>query len=422
MATSLEGAGRDQKLPAPEPAGVDTTLTSTPSGEQSLTTGIHVVTSVFLVVTGAAAAGRPLDAAAAGIAACVAFGFAYFFGSSLWRDWPRGGQYAWLAVLTVLWLALMTLTTVGVYLVITLYFVYMRVFDDWRGILAVAASTALSIAWQIPNGLTPGAVLGPASAALVVVAIYYAFRAVARVNVERQRLIDQLVATRGELADTQRRAGVAAERERIAHEIHDTVAQGLSSIQMLLYAADRDLQATGLDEAAAEPVARRMAQARRTAAENLAEARAMIAALQPAALTRTSLESALRRVAESFAESGGVGIDVDVDGDARQLPMTVEAAILRIAQGALGNVVKHADASACRVTLGFAPDELRLDVVDNGKGFDPEDVAARVGHVGLDAIRRRAADVGGELSIESRPGGPTALSVAIPAAGSADEE
>ena len=191
---------------------------------------------------------------------------------------------------------------------------------------------------------------------------------------------------------------------------------------MLLYAADRDLQATGLDEAAAEPVARRMAQARRTAAENLAEARAMIAALQPAALTRTSLESALRRVAESFAESGGVGIDVDVDGDARQLPMTVEAAILRIAQGALGNVVKHADASACRVTLGFAPDEVRLDVVDNGKGFDPEDVAARVGHVGLDAIRRRAADVGGELSIESRPGGPTALSVAIPAAGSADEE
>ena len=108
-----------------------------------------MVTSVFLVVTGAAAAGRPLDAAAAGIAACVAFGFAYFFGSSLWRDWPRGGQYAWLAVLTVLWLALMTLTTVGVYLVITLYFVYMRVFDDWRGILAVAASTALSIAWQL---------------------------------------------------------------------------------------------------------------------------------------------------------------------------------------------------------------------------------------------------------------------------------
>ena len=143
----------------------------------------------------------------------------------------------------------------------------------------------------------------------------------------------------------------------------------------------------------------------------------MIAALLPAALSETSLESAMTRMADNFAATGGVDVSVDVEGDAQQLPMKVEAALLRIAQGAMGNVVKHAHASKARVTVTYAPDEVRVDVVDNGDGFDVEAVEnkpAGLGHIGLSAMRRRAEELGGEVVIESTPGSGTAVSVSVP--------
>ena len=97
--------------------------------------------------------------------------------------------------------------------------------------------------------------------------------------------------------------------------------------------------------------------------------------------------------------------------------MRVEAGLLRIAQGAVSNVVNHAEASAARITLTYAPEEVRLDVVDNGRGFDVDAQGLKpsgLGHLGLDAMRSRAAELGGELVVESAPGGPTALSVAVP--------
>ena len=159
-----------------------------------------------------------------------------------------------------------------------------------------------------------------------------------------------------------------------------------------------------------------MALARQTAADNLSEARAMIAALQPATLSKTSLEGALHRVAESF-----VGIDwvITVDGQERQLPMKTEAGLLRIAQGAMGNVSKHAAASRCAVTLTYSDDEIRLDVVDDGIGFDPVAVADRpagLGHIGINAMRQRAAELGGSFEVDSQPGDGTAVAVAIPVA------
>lgn len=97
--------------------------------------------------------------------------------------------------------------------------------------------------------------------------------------------------------------------------------------------------------------------------------------------------------------------------------MRVEAGLLRIAQGAVGNVVKHSGASMARVTLTFAPDEVRLGVVDNGQGFDVDALPERpsgLGHLGLDAMRTRARELGGELIIESAPSGSTALSIVVP--------
>ncbi|KQB83427.1 sensor histidine kinase [Corynebacterium lowii] len=386
-------------------------------GESSLTNGIHVLTAVLLIVTVSASVQLDLQFAVINVVICALFAFLYFFGSELWEGWPPIAQFSWLLGLSGLWVLMLPLADVGVYLLLSLFFLYMRVLDDYRGIVAVVVATVVAIAAQIPKGITVGAVMGPAVSALVVVAIYYAFRTLWQVSTERQELIEQLMATRTQLAASEHAAGMAAERQRIAHEIHDTVAQGLSSIQMLLHAAERDLGETGLSEHDAAPVRTRIDQARRTASENLAEARAMIAALQPAGLSSTSLEGALRRVATSFGASVEMDIEVDVEGEVYDLPMKTEAVLLRISQGAVGNVVKHSQASRARITVSYEEGEVRLDVVDNGRGFDPQAVAQRpagLGHVGLDAMRRRAAEVGGTLTVESEPGAGTAMSVAIP--------
>ena len=134
----------------------------------------------------------------------------------------------------------MTVSPVAVYWVFVLFFVALRAFDNWVGYAWVVACLGISIAMQIPAGLTLGGIMGPALSAVVVVAIAYAFDTITRVSRERQQLIDELLATRDRLADTERAAGVAQERERLAHELHDTVAQNLSSIQMLLHSAEQD--------------------------------------------------------------------------------------------------------------------------------------------------------------------------------------
>jgi len=318
---------------------------------------------------------------------------------------------------TAVWVADMTVSPVAVYWVFVLFFVALRAFDNWVGYAWVVACLAISIAMQIPAGLTLGGIMGPALSAVVVVAIAYAFDTITRVSRERQQLIDELLATRDRLADTERAAGVAQERERLAHELHDTVAQNLSSIQMLLHSAEQDVRASGLPEGVAQVPLRKMETARRAASNNLAETRAMIAALAPAPLTESSLRDALARVAGDFGEAGGLDIEVEVDGEAVPLPMRVEAGLLHIAQGAVSNVVNHAEASVARITLTYAPDEVRLDVVDNGRGFDVNAQGLKpsgLGHLGLDAMRSRAAELGGKLEIESAPGGPTALTVAVP--------
>lgn len=383
--------------------------------------GVHILTSVLLVAALASSVRLPFGEAVLNLLLCSLFALLYFVGSVNLPRWRESTQLVWLFGLTGVWIADMLIAPVGIYLLFTLFFVYLWVMDDLRGVLSVLFATAVAVIVQIPNGLSVGGVMGPAASAVVTLAIHWAFRTLTRISREREELIHQLMATRTQLAETEHAAGVAAERQRLAHEIHDTVAQGLSSIQMLLHAAERELQATGLGrEQLAGPLGR-ITLARSVAADNLGEARAMIAALQPASLSQTSLTGALERLAGNFGQAGGVDIDVDVDtgGNGGQLPMKTEAALLRIAQGALGNVVKHAEATRCRVTVTYGPGEVRLDVVDDGRGFDPAAVAERpagLGHVGLDAMRRRAAELGGTLEVEASPGAGTAVSAWIPLA------
>ena len=231
---------------------------------------------------------------------------------------------------------------------------------------------------------------------------------------DRQALILDLLATREELAAASREAGTLAERERLAREIHDTVAQGLSSIQMLLHAAERDVD----DERTRE----KLRLARETAAENLGETRRFIRELTPPSLDEQTLPAALRRLADAVNEQAqqsgsATRVEFRTSGDAVMLPMAVDATLLRIAQGSLANVLRHSDADRGEVTLSYLGDEVALDVVDDGVGFDPR--AAQREEVdgiafGLRAMRQRAERQGGSIEIESAPGEGTAVSVRIP--------
>lgn len=384
---------------------------------RALDSGITVLAVCLMLVSFGALARMPLNSALLHIVLTAAFAFLLFYGMVEMYRWGMWGRVAWMLGATAVWVADMTVSPVAVYWVFVLFFVALRTFDNWVGYAWVVVCLGIAIAMQIPAGLTLGGIMGPALSAVVVVAISYAFDTITRVSRERQQLIDELLATRDRLADTERAAGVAQERERLAHELHDTVAQNLSSIQMLLHSAEQDVRASGLPEDKAQVPLRKMETARRAASNNLAETRAMIAALAPAPLTESSLRDALARVAGDFGEAGGLDIGVEVDGEAVPLPMRVEAGLLRIAQGAVSNVVNHAEASIARITLTYAPEEVRLDVVDNGRGFDVNAQGLKpsgLGHLGLDAMRSRAAELGGKLEIESAPGGPTALTVAVP--------
>ncbi|MGD7003510.1 sensor histidine kinase [Corynebacterium halotolerans] len=402
---------------APAPGGGDEVRAREFGGEISLRSGIHVLTSVLLVVALGVSVRLPLSAAVINLVLCSLFAFTYFFGAMWWNQWGQKAQLAWVTALTVLWVFQLPVGPVAVYLVFPLFFLYLQIIGGIGGVVAVVVTTAVAILTQVPAGLTVGGVMGPGVSALVTLAINYAFTKLARANRERQDLIDQLMATRSELAETQHAAGVVAERQRIAHEIHDTLAQGLSSIQMLLHVAESELTDSPLSDADRAAPLERIRLARSTAAENLSEARAMIAALQPAALSTASLDGALQRIAANHGAASGLDIEVDVDGANRQLAMKEEAALLRIAQGAVANVVTHAAAVRCRISLSYGVDEVRLDVVDDGCGFDPADVANRpagLGHVGLAAMRQRAEELGGVLEVESAPGAGTAISVALP--------
>ncbi len=183
---------------------------------------------------------------------------------------------------------------------------------------------------------------------------------------ERRELIGQLQATREELGAAHREAGVMAERERMAAEIHDTLAQGFTSILMLLQAAEPRI---GTDPAEAR---RQVGLAARTARENLAEARALVAAVPPAALGDASLDEAIRRLGDRLGEELDLDAECVVSGEPRRLDARSEVVLLRAAQEGLANVRKHAKASRVRVELAYGAAAVCLEIRDDGAGFDPD--------------------------------------------------
>lgn len=222
----------------------------------------------------------------------------------------------------------------------------------------------------------------------------------------RGELIAELDATRDELAEANHTAGVMAERERMAREIHDTLAQGMTSIVMLAQAAQAEL-------AAGRPTGK-LAAIEDTARENLAEARALVAAFTPVALTESPLTEVLHRQAERFGAETGVTVRVELDlpdEEVAALPASQQVVLLRAAQEALANVRKHAAATQVVIRLGAADGRVAIEIADDGRGFEPGGVT---GGFGLAAMRGRVEDSGGTVSVDSSPGHGTRIQVLVP--------
>ncbi|WP_073948384.1 sensor histidine kinase [Streptomyces kebangsaanensis] len=371
---------------------------------------LYALFAGLLALAAVRAPGAATVAAALGTGAVFAWGV---LSPAVRRS--RRAAAVWLAVLSAAWLVLLALSPEALWAAFPLYFLHLHLLPVRWSLPAVAATAAAAIAGFVGHGgqVTAGAFIGPLLGAAVAVATVLGYEALYRESERRRELIEELVATRAELAHAERAAGTLAERERLAREIHDTLAQGLSSIQLLLRAAQRALPD-------GSPAAAHIEQARATAQDNLAEARRFVHALTPPDLERGSLAGALERLCSGAAAPPRVRFSVS--GTPVELPTPYEVALLRIAQSALGNARRHAHAHRAEITLSFMDTAVALDVVDDGAGFDPEAVGAAVrrpggavdGGFGLPAMRSRAEALGGTFTVESAPGQGTAVAVTLP--------
>jgi signal transduction histidine kinase len=207
------------------------------------------------------------------------------------------------------------------------------------------------------------------------------------------------------LFERSRELSILEERNRLARELHDSVAQTMLGAAVTAEAALRSLDR---EDAGAR---RQVAQVAELVRSAVAELRALVFELRPADLEEEGLAPAIRKHADVLARVHGVRIEVDADCDRRLEPRT-EQGLFRIAQEALGNAVKHANAQTVRVRLALANGTLALRVTDDGRGFEP-DAAARRGRLGLVSMRERADRLGGELVIESAPGAGTCVSLDV---------
>jgi len=243
-------------------------------------------------------------------------------------------------------------------------------------------------------------------------------------SAKRAQMIDELAEANAKLAAAlrenaglhaqllaqAREAGVLDERQRMAGEIHDVLAQGLTGIVTQLEAADA---------AAARPAdwRRHLDTAKQLARESLSEARRSVRALRPQNLDAAALPEAIGEVVDGWSERNGVAVELITTGAARPLLPEIETTLLRTAQEALANVARHANAGRVALTLSYMEDMVTLDVRDDGAGFDPAvpPVPSDHGGYGLAAMRERLLRIAGTLDIESEPGGGTALSACVPA-------
>ena len=295
----------------------------------------------------------------------------------------------------------------------------------WR-LLGVTATAILSATWQ--TGGLPAPTLPAIATYLLIIAVTVIlvslFSAIGELtaaqSARRKRVIAELAEANRRLEETlaenaglqaqvlaqAREAGVLDERQRMAGEIHDTLAQNLAGIITQLEAAEQTSRS-------GEEWRRHLGQARALARESLGAARRSVQALRPEPLERQPLPEAIAELADGWAAANPVEVRFEATGSPRPLLDDIESALFRVAQESLANVARHARAARVGLTLSYMDDVVLLDVRDDGVGFAP-DAGAGQGF-GLRAMEQRLRRVAGALEIESAPGAGTAINASVPA-------
>lgn len=217
------------------------------------------------------------------------------------------------------------------------------------------------------------------------------------IAVERARLFNRSV-----------QVGALEERNRLAREIHDTLAQGLAGIALQLETADAMLE----DHPDLKPVRQNLQRALKMTRASLDEVRRSVLDLRAAPLENRTLAEALRALADSFRAKWNLRVNFGAVGEARPLPVQVETGLYRVAQELLTNAQKHANASTVSLDLITTPDYVQLRVTDDGEGFDPAQPVQ--GRFGLIGANERVKLLGGKLEIQSSPGSGTQVEVTVP--------
>ncbi|MFE4752150.1 sensor histidine kinase [Streptomyces mirabilis] len=221
-------------------------------------------------------------------------------------------------------------------------------------------------------------------------------------NARTEQLASELHSAQEQLAEAYQRQGAAAERERIAREIHDTLAQGFASIIVLAEAA-RD--ANGTD---ADTCDQQLLSIVRTARENFAEARVLVGSAPQSGVAPGSVATTLRRTLDRFIQDTGLTVTADLaDVDCDQ---TTRIALLRCTQESLTNVRKHAAATTVGVVLVRHPHGIELEITDDGRGFVPDEAQG----FGLTGMRKRLAELDGDFTVTSSLGDGTRILATIP--------
>lgn len=271
---------------------------------------------------------------------------------------------------------------------------------------SIIGSLALAVAVGVGSFLSVGATLDAALTSVVIEGLSLVFALalglwmtrITETSAERLRLIDELRATQKQVAMLSQDAGMMSERERLAREIHDTIAQDLTGLVLLTQRAQRELSS---GDAAA--VAEQLAALEDAARATLAETRALVAASTSATLVEGGIAPALERLAARYERETDMTVAVSARLGA-ELPREHEVVLLRCAQEGLANARKHAAATSVELSLTVSDEGTLLRVADNGTGFD---TASDTHGFGLAGMRERLALVGGSLEIASGPAGTT---------------
>lgn len=381
--------------------------------------GQHLI-AVALTVIGVIRALADGVAAPAAIIAGVAILAWHTAGALLPRRTSEARAVTWWLIgFAAVWIAAVAVSSEFVWLAFLLWLLAGHLLPLWWGLAFSAAVFAVvAVAPILHDGATSYAnVFGPLIGGVFAFGISRGYLQLLHEAAERERLVaslrlaqEEMAELQDELAVAQREAGAIAERTRISRDIHDTIAQALSSIRLLAHAGSNR---TG------DPAAQlALTQVESLAGDSLADVRRIVAELVPAELEDGALSAALQRMLDRAREETGIQAELLVDATLPQLPTEVEVGLLRSAQSALANVRLHASASRVVLSLIDAGDSVRMDIIDDGVGFSAAEweraPEGRSSSYGLRFMRDRLRELGGGLDVESTPGEGTAISAHLP--------